>query len=75
MIVPRRFAPILFSCLVSLIMVAVVSAVMVTLNEGYSSDLFAHWLRSFAISWPVAFPTLTVVAPMVRRFVEKVTVR
>ena len=75
MIVPRRYAPILFSCLVSLIMVAVVSAVVVTLNEGFSTDLVGHWLRSFAISWPVAFPTLTIVAPVVRRFVEKVTVR
>jgi hypothetical protein len=73
MFVPRRYAPILFSGLVSFFMVAVVSAVVVLLNEGFTPDVFAHWLRSFAITWPVAFPTLTLVAPVVRRFVDRVT--
>jgi hypothetical protein len=73
MTIPHRYAPVLFSGLVSVIMVAIVSAVAVLVNEGPSSALFAHWLKSFAIAWPVAFPTLSVVAPVVRRFVDKVT--
>lgn len=56
-----------------MIMVAVVSAVVVLLNQGLSADFIGHWLRSFAITWPVAFPTLALVAPLVRRFVDKVT--
>jgi hypothetical protein len=75
MTIPRRYAPVLFSGLVSVIMVTIVTAVVVLVNVGPSSAFFANWLRSFAITWPVAFLTLSIVAPVVRRFVDKVTAR
>ena len=31
------------------------------------------WLRSCVTTWPVAFPTVAVVAPLVRRVVTRVT--
>lgn len=73
MIISPRYAPVLFGGLLSAIMVAVVSAVLLILNQGLTPDFILNWLKNFAATWPVAFPTVLVVAPMVRRFVGKVT--
>lgn len=71
--IPARFAPILFGGLLSAIMTAVVSAFVLAINHGLHPDFAAQWLRSCAMTWPVAFPTVTLVAPLVRRVVGQVT--
>ncbi|HWT55348.1 MAG TPA: DUF2798 domain-containing protein [Rhodocyclaceae bacterium] len=71
--IPARFAPILFSALLSSIMVAIVSAFVLVTAQGIHPGLFAQWLKSCATTWPVAFPTVAVVAPMVRKMVGRLT--
>lgn len=72
--IPARFAPILFSALLSSIMVAIVSAFVLVTAQGIHPGLFTQWLKSCATTWPIAFPTVAVVAPMVRRIVGRLTV-
>ena len=71
--IPVRFAPILFSALLSTIMVAVVSGFVLVTSQGVHSGFLAQWARSCLTTWPVAFPTVAVVAPLVRRVVARVT--
>ena len=71
--IPARFAPILFSALLSAIMVAIVSAFVLTTTQGLHAGFPSQWLKSCATTWPVAFPTVAVVAPWVRRMVGRVT--
>lgn len=71
--VPARFAPILFSALLSAIMVCIVSAFVLAISQGFNSDYLGQWLRSCLTTWPVAFPTVAVVAPWVRRIVAQLT--
>jgi len=71
--IPARFAPILFSALLSAIMVAIVSAFVLVTAQGVHAGLPAQWLRSCLTTWPVAFPTVAVVAPLVRRIVGRLT--
>lgn len=73
MTVPSRFAPLLFSALLSAIMVCIVSAFVLITSQGVHPGLPAQWLRSCLTTWPVAFPTVYVVAPLVRRTVARVT--
>ena len=73
MTLSARYAPVLFSGILSLVMVAIVSATVVAINQGISSDFGIRWLNSFITAWPVAFPTLLVLAPRVRRLVERMT--
>jgi len=73
MLIPNRFAPLVFGALLSAIMVAVVSAVVLAINQGVHQGFAWQWLRSCVTTWPVAFPTVTVVAPWVRRMVGRVT--
>lgn len=70
---PARFAPVLFSALLSAIMVCIVSSFVLTISQGIHSGLPEQWLRSCITTWPVAFPTVAVVAPWVRRLVGRVT--
>ena len=71
--IPSRYAPLVFGALLSAIMVAIVSAVVLALNRGIGEGFAWQWLRSCATTWPIAFPTVTVVAPWVRRVVGRLT--
>ncbi len=71
--IPVRFAPIVFGAVLSAIMVALVSAFVLVTTQGVHPDLPAQWLKSCVATWPVAFPTVTLVAPWVRRMVGRVT--
>lgn len=71
--IPARFAPILFSALLSAIMVSIISAFVLTTTQGLHPGLPAQWIKSFVMTWPVAFPTVAIVAPMVRKIVGRVT--
>ena len=72
--IPARYAPIVFSALLSSIMVAIVSAFVLVTTQGLHPGIVAQWLKSCATTWPVAFPTVAVVAPMVKRIVGRLTV-
>jgi len=71
--IPTRFAPIVFGALLSAIMVAIVSAFVLATATGIDPRFPAQWLKSCATTWPVAFPTVTLVAPWVRRLVARLT--
>lgn len=71
--IPARFAPILFSALLSVIMVAIVSAFVLATSQGITSGFPEQWLKSCATTWPIAFPTVAIVAPWVRRVVGRIT--
>jgi len=69
--IPARFAPILFGALLSAVMVALVSGLVIAITQGIHQGFAAQWIRSCATTWPVAFPTVTLVAPWVRRIVSR----
>ena len=71
--IPARFAPIIFSALLSAIMVCIVSAFVLMISQGFHAGFVAQWLKSCVTTWPVAFPTVAVVAPWVRGMVGKMT--
>jgi hypothetical protein len=71
--IPPRFAPIVFGGLLSAIMVAVVSALVLAISQGVHQGFVWQWMRSCLTTWPVAFPTVTIVAPWVRRVVGRLT--
>jgi len=54
--------------------VAIVSAFVLLSSQGITSDFAARCLLSCALTWPVEFPTVTLLAPWVRRMVGRLTV-
>ncbi len=71
--IPARFAPILFSAMLSAIMVCIVSAFVLAISQGIHAGFTAQWLKSCITTWPIAFPTVAVVAPWARGIVGRMT--
>jgi hypothetical protein len=71
--IPARFSPIIFGALLSSIMVALVSGFVIAITQGIHHEFVSQWIRSCATTWPVAFPTVTLLAPWVRRVVMRLT--
>ena len=72
--IPARYSPVLFSALLSAIMVAIVSAFALAMSQGLGPQFVSSWTKSCITIWPVAFPTVAVVAPLVRKLVGHLTV-
>lgn len=71
--IPVRYSPILFGALLSAIMVAIVSAFVLAINQGLHAGFATQWAKSCLTTWPVAFLSVTLIAPWVRRVVARMT--
>lgn len=70
---PQKYAPILFGLLLSGLMSFVVSGIATFRALGLNETFFVDWIQSWISSWLVAFPTVLVVAPLVRKMVARIT--
>ena len=70
-----RFAPILFGLFMAFFMSGIMSLVVTTINIGLVDDLLLRWLVSWPMTSAIAFPTIMVVAPMVKRIVGRLIVQ
>jgi len=66
---PAHYATILMPLVLSVLMTFVVSAISTLKSLGPTPAFVTTWPVAWAISWLVAFPTLLVVLPLVRRIV------
>lgn len=73
--IPARFAPLLFSAILSGFMSLIVSVISTWRVLGFAPAFMSNWLASWAIAWAIAFPTVAVIAPITRRLVDALTVR
>ncbi|WP_010466951.1 DUF2798 domain-containing protein [Acidovorax radicis] len=64
---PARSAAWVTPLLLSLLMTFIVSLISTLRVVGLSMDVPRLWMSSWALSWLVAFPTLLLVLPLVRR--------
>lgn len=73
MLLPRKYEYLLFSALISMCMISIVSACVILLNQGYTPDFFQRWGRTFVTTWPIAFPVVTFITPFVKRLAGMLT--
>lgn len=69
---PARYAALVMPLVLSVLMTFVVSAISTLKSLGPTPAFLATWPSAWALSWLVAFPTLLVVLPLVRRVVALV---
>ncbi|RWP78390.1 DUF2798 domain-containing protein [Mesorhizobium sp.] len=67
---PARYAAIVSPLVLSLLMTFVVSFISTLKSLGVQPNLPAIWLAAWGLSWLVAFPTLLLMLPVVRRIVD-----
>lgn len=71
--ISARYSNLLFGGMLSIIMVTIISGAVTLINQGFNDEFFVRWFRGFATAWPIAFPSVLVVAPFVRKVVAKLT--
>lgn len=64
---PARYLGLVMPLLLSLVMTFVVSGVSTLRSLGPTAEFLGTWPVAWGLSWLVAFPTLLVVLPLVRR--------
>lgn len=70
---PKKYAGIAFSFYASAIMVLIVSGVLVALNTGVDTGYPERLLKSYLLTWPIAFISLLIVRPLVMKLVNLTT--
>ncbi|MBF6135457.1 DUF2798 domain-containing protein [Nocardia otitidiscaviarum] len=64
---PARYASLVLPLLLSILMTLVVSFISTVNGRGFDAGFLGIWLRAWGVSWLIAFPTLLLVLPLVRR--------
>lgn len=70
-----KYSHYLFSFLMALFMSCIMSFVITLFNVGLVGDLGYIWLKAWLFAFVVAFPVITIVAPLVRNVVSLATFR
>ena len=71
--IPKKYSNVLFAFFMSLLMALIMSGILTVLFEGPSHQFVTHWMGAFIHAWPVAFPAIFLVAPIVRKIVTVLT--
>lgn len=72
---PHPLTPYLFSFFLSVCMSGIVSGIVTFRHVSIADGAFGMWMTSWLSSFIVAFPTVLVVSPLVRRLAESITNR
>lgn len=71
--IPQKYAGLLFAFVMSLLMAFLMSGVLTAVFVGVDRQFIAHWMNGFIHAWPIAFPSILVIAPLVRKIVASLT--
>lgn len=74
MVIPRRYAHVVFGLIQAGLTSAVASAVAVSAGPQ-GGPVLGRWLSSWLLSWAMMLPVVVFAAPFIRRAVEAMTTR
>lgn len=66
---PARYGAVLMPLILSILMSGIVSFIATLNTVGFHYGIVGLWLGAWEVSWLIAFPTLLLVLPLVRRIV------
>lgn len=72
---PQRFAPMLFGLILSCLMSLLVSGIATLRAIGITHDFLSTWIQGWLTAWAIAFPIVLIVAPLTRKFVQRLIVQ
>ena len=64
---PAKYVSIVMPFLLSILMTMLVSLISTLKISGITPEMLRIWLSSWMISWFIAFPTLLILLPIVRK--------
>jgi hypothetical protein len=69
---PARAAPLVQGFFLTLFMTCIVSGISTLWALGFTREFLSRWPVAWGISWLIAFPSVLVVMPLVRRITRRV---
>lgn len=75
MLFPARHARYVFSFIMSVYMVTIMTFVITLVNTGMDADFISRWWRAFYIAWPIAFILILVGAPRLQTLAGKLIIK
>ncbi|MGB5867224.1 MAG: DUF2798 domain-containing protein [Arcobacteraceae bacterium] len=66
----KRYEFVLFAFLMALFMAGFMSFIVTLINVGFIDGIFSMWIEAYWKAFLVAFPTIIVVVPRVRKIVN-----
>lgn len=73
--IPAKYGHYVFAFFMALLMSCIMSLVITIFNVGFVDNLLFIWLKAWGFAFCVAFPTINVVAPIVRKLVALVVAK
>ena len=70
---PKRYAYILFGLIMSGIVALIVSGALTVERVGLAPGWWHIWFSNYLLAWAVAFPSVSLFAPITRRLVARFT--
>jgi len=70
----KRYENIVFSFFMALIMSCIMSLVITIFNIGLVDNIIYIWFKAWLFAFSVAFPTVILIAPVVKKLVARVII-
>ena len=70
---PKKYSNLLFIFFMGLGMSILMTPIITYINTGYDNLYYKRFLKAWSVSLPVAMIATTIVAPVVQKFVDKIT--
>ena len=71
-LIPRKYESVVFGFFMAFMMSGLMSLIVTAFNVGVVNNLVSIWLRAWGVAFSVAFPTIILLAPLVRKLSEVV---
>ena len=72
---PARFANVVMPFFLSVLMTCIVSLIATLRSVGLNAEFMQLWPGSWLLSWVIAFPTMLLVLPLVRKLTMSVVAK
>lgn len=69
--IPKKYAPMLFSLILSGLMSLLVSGIATFRAVGFTPDIVGLWGSAWITAWLIAFPAVMLVAPFTQKIVGR----
>ena len=71
--IPKKFSNLLFTLIMGFGMSLLMTLIITYINTGMDSEFIDRFLKAWSISFPIAITAILIVAPVARKFVDKIT--
>ena len=70
---PKKYSNVLFILIMGFGMSLLMTLIITYINTGIDEEFITRFAKAWSVSFPVALTAIFIVAPLARKFVDKIT--